>query len=41
MNKSEQTDLEYIAHIVRGELVKISNNVPHLAFGHCGPDNRQ
>ena len=27
MNKPEITDLEYIARLIRGELVKISHNV--------------
>ena len=32
MNKPETNDLEYIARLIRGKLVKISNNAktPHL-----------
>ena len=33
MNKPETTDLEYIARLIRGELVKISHNALLPPFG--------
>ena len=42
MKKSELTNLENIACLIYGDLVKIAHNAhtPRLDFSHCGPESR-
>ena len=42
MNKPVSTDLEFIARLIRGELVKILDNalLPHLVLGYSGSPYR-